>query len=315
MCAGGDAYHESVLLEEAVDSLKCRRGGIYVDGTVGGGGHAALILERSEPDGFLLGMDVDSDALQAAQRRLTAFGRRKKLVKANYADLRQVLLEENISQVDGILLDLGVSSHQLDTAERGFSFLRDAPLDMRMDRQTGRSAFDVIHAASEMELKEIIRKFGEEIMAGRIARAIVAKRREIPIRTTVQLAAVVAGALPAAARHKKIHPATRTFQALRIYVNNELANLYRVIQDGVECLKLGGRFSIISFHSLEDGLVKNSFRSLEKGCICPADIPLCTCGQTPRLKVLTRKPVSPSPEEVEANPRARSARLRTAERI
>ncbi len=312
---GEDAYHEPVLLEEAVASLNCRSGGVYVDGTVGGGGHAALILERSAPDGFLLGMDVDKEALEAAEKHLMAFGRRKELVKANYADLREVLTDQDIPKVDGILLDLGVSSHQLDTAQRGFSFLQEAPLDMRMDPESGRSAYDVVNACSERELKEIIRQYGEEIMAGRIARAIAAKRKEAPIRTTTQLAAIVAGALPGSARHKKIHPATRTFQALRIYVNNELANLYRAIQSGTDCLKPGGRFSIISFHSLEDGIVKHSFRSLEKGCICPTDMPFCSCGQSPRLKVVSRKPVSPSNEEVAANPRARSARLRTAERI
>jgi len=315
MSVEGDAYHEPVLLEEAVASLNCRNGGIYVDGTVGGGGHAALILERSAPDGFLLGMDVDSDALQAAERRLTTFGRRKKLIKANYADIQQVLADQEIPEVDGILLDLGVSSHQLDTPERGFSFLQEAPLDMRMDSKSGRSAYDVVNGCAERELKEIIRQYGEEIMAGRIARKIAARRKDAPIRTTTQLAAIVAGALPGSARHKKIHPATRTFQALRIYVNNELANLHRAIQNGIDFLKPGGRFSIISFHSLEDGIVKHSFRSLEKGCICPADMPFCTCGQSPRLKVVTRKPIPPSPEEVVGNPRSRSARLRTAERI
>lgn len=315
MSDGKDVYHEPVLLEEAVASLNCRSGGIYVDGTVGGGGHAALILEKTTPDGFLLGMDVDSDALQAADQRLMIFGRRKRLIKANYADIKQVLTEQRISQVDGILLDLGVSSHQLDVAERGFSIMKDAPLDMRMDSKSGRSAYDVVNSCSERELKEIIRQYGEEIMAGRIARAIAAKRKDGPIRTTTQLAAIIAGAMPVSLRHRKIHPATRTFQAIRIYVNNELSNLYRAIQDGTDCLKQGGRFSIISFHSLEDGIVKNSFRSLEKGCICPADMPVCTCGQRPRLKVITRKPISPSPEEIAANPRSRSARLRTAERI
>jgi len=229
--------------------------------------------------------------------------------------MRQVLTDQKIMEADGILLDLGVSSHQLDTAERGFSFLQEAPLDMRMDSKSGRSAYDVVNGCTERELKEIIRQYGEEIMAGRIARAITAKRKDVPIRTTTHLAAIVAGALPRSARHKKIHPATRTFQALRIYVNNELSNLYRAIQTGADCLKPGGRFSIISFHSLEDGMVKNCFRSLEKGCICPSDMPFCTCGQSPRLKVVTRKPVSPSPKEIEGNPRSRSARLRTAERI
>ncbi|OPY14786.1 MAG: Ribosomal RNA small subunit methyltransferase H [Syntrophus sp. PtaB.Bin001] len=315
MPVGENVYHEPVLLEEAVSCLNCRSGGVYVDGTVGGGGHAALILEKSAPDGFLLGLDVDIDALQAAEKRLTLFGQRKKLVKANYADLSEVLAEHKISQVDGILLDLGVSSHQLDTAERGFSFSQEALLDMRMDPESGQSAYDVVNTCSERELKAIIRQYGEEIMAGRIVRAIAAKRKDAPIRTTTELAAIVAGALPRSFRHGKIHPATRTFQALRIYVNNELANLYRAIHSGTDCLKAGGRFAVISFHSLEDGIVKNVFRSLEKGCICPSDMPFCTCGQKPRLKVMTRKPILPSEKEIEANPRSRSARLRTAERI
>jgi 16S rRNA (cytosine1402-N4)-methyltransferase len=315
MPVGENVYHEPVLLEEAVSCLNCRSGGVYVDGTVGGGGHAALILEKSAPDGFLLGLDVDIDALQAAEKRLTLFGQRKKLVKANYADLSEVLAEHKISQVDGILLDLGVSSHQLDTAERGFSFSQEALLDMRMDPESGQSAYDVVNTCSERELKAIIRQYGEEIMAGRIVRAIAAKRKDAPIRTTTELAAIVAGALPRSFRHGKIHPATRTFQALRIYINNELANLYRAIHSGTDCLKAGGRFAVISFHSLEDGIVKNVFRSLEKGCICPSDMPVCTCGQKPQLKVMTRKPILPSEKEIEANPRSRSARLRTAERI
>jgi 16S rRNA (cytosine1402-N4)-methyltransferase len=315
MRVGGSAYHEPVLLEETIAALNCCDGGVYVDGTVGGGGHAALILERSAPDGFLLGLDVDIDALQAAETRLMPFGPRKKLVKANYADIRQVLADQNISRVDGILLDLGVSSHQLDAAERGFSFAQEALLDMRMDSESCQSAYEVVNTCSERELKAIIRQYGEEIMAGRIARAITEKRKDAPIRTTTELAAIVAGALPKTSRHRKIHPATRTFQALRIYVNNELANLYQAIYNGTDCLKVGGRFAIISFHSLEDGIVKNVFRTLEKGCICPSDMPFCTCGQKPRLKVISRKPISPSQEEIEANPRSRSARLRTAERI
>jgi len=226
-----------------------------------------------------------------------------------------ILAGMNIGKVDGILLDLGVSSHQLDTADRGFSFTLDAPLDMRMDRSLGISACDLIHTLSAGELERIIREYGEERMAGRIAGAIAESRNHSPLRTTADLAGVVVRALPRRRGPARIHPATRTFQALRIAVNDELANLYRATASGVERLKEGGRFSVISFHSLEDRIVKNAFRAGEKGCLCPPDLPVCACGRKPTLKVLTRKPVVPGEEEIRENPRARSAKLRTAERI
>ena len=290
-------------------------GDITVDGTVGGGGHAEAILENTAPDGILIGIDADADALGAAKKRLARFGERTILVKGNFADMETILAEEKIGKVDGILLDLGVSSHQLDTAERGFSFAQDAPLDMRMDRSNPKSASDLVNTLPWEELARIIRNYGEERMAGRIARAIVKERTNSPIRTTTDLAGVVVRAFPRGAEHQRIHPATRTFQALRIAVNDELSSLRKALADGMERLKPGGRFSVISFHSLEDRIVKNAFRAGEKGCTCPPDLPVCACGRKPRLKVVTRKPVTPGDEEISDNPRARSAKLRTAERI
>jgi 16S rRNA (cytosine1402-N4)-methyltransferase len=310
-----DAFHKPVMVGEVVASLCCRAGTIYVDGTVGGGGHAAAILENTAPNGLLIGIDADGDAIREAGIRLAPFGDRKILVKGNFADMETILAGMNIRKVDGILLDLGVSSRQLDTADRGFSFTMDAPLDMRMDRNCRTSAADLIHTLSTDELERIIREYGEERMAGRIARAIAKGREHSPIRTTTDLAGVVVRALPRRRGPAKIHPATRTFQALRIAVNDELANLYRATVFGVERLKEGGRFSVISFHSLEDRIVKNAFRAGEKGCLCPPDLPVCACGRKPTLKVLTRKPMVPDKEEIRENPRARSAKLRTAERI
>jgi 16S rRNA (cytosine1402-N4)-methyltransferase len=236
-------------------------------------------------------------------------------VKGNFAEMERILAEEKVGTVDGMLLDLGVSSHQFDTAERGFSFAQDAPLDMRMDKSRPRSASDLVNSLPWEELARIIRDFGEERMAGRIARAIVKKRTHSPIRTTTDLAGVVTRALSHDAERQRIHPATRTFQALRIAVNGELASLRRALADGTERLTPGGRLSVISFHSLEDRIVKNAFRAAEKGCGCPRDLPVCACGGKPKLKVVTRKPVTPGDEEISANPRARSAKLRTAERI
>jgi 16S rRNA (cytosine1402-N4)-methyltransferase len=307
-------FHEPVMGEEVLASLACRPGGIYVDGTVGGGGHAQGILEKTAPDGLLIGIDRDSNALFASERRLQPFGRRKILVKGNFADIGKVLTNLNIKRVDGILLDLGVSSHQLDTGDRGFSFSIDAPLDMRMDQDSHFSAHDLVNLSPEIELRKIIKEYGEEPMAGRIARAILTRRAASPIRTTAELADIVCRAVPAAYRQRKIHPATRTFQALRIAVNDELSNLRKAIDSGIGVLDRGGRFSIISFHSLEDRMVKEAFRAAEKGCTCPSDLPVCNCHRESELKVLTRRPVYPGEDEIDRNPRARSARLRTAER-
>ena len=309
------SFHKPVMLKEVIDSLNCRPGGIYLDGTVGGGGHAYHILKKTAPDGMLIGIDADDDALAESERVLESFAKRKVLVKGNFADIGRILADLNIEKVDGILFDLGVSSHQLETAERGFSFSLDAPLDMRMDRRQELCAYDLINTLSDKKLEGIIRKYGEEIMAGRIVKAISAKRKTSPIKSTKELATIIVEALPPQLKRKRTHPATKTFQALRITVNDELSNLYMAINDSIDVLKEGGRFSIISFHSLEDRIVKNLFRSWEKGCICPPDFPVCACKRKPKLKVLTRKPVMPGDAEINANPRARSARLRTTMRI
>ncbi|MFA4916347.1 MAG: 16S rRNA (cytosine(1402)-N(4))-methyltransferase RsmH [Syntrophales bacterium] len=308
-------FHTPVMVREVVESLLWKRGGIYLDGTLGGGGHAFEILEKTSPDGTLIGIDIDDDALLESEKCLKSFGNRKILLKASYADIGNILTYLNVPKVDGILLDLGVSSYQFKTAERGFSFSLSAPLDMRMDRSRGKKAYDLINTLPDKELEKIIRDYGEEIMASRIVKAISAKRKQTPIRTTAELAAIIVESLPFRFKRKRIHPATKTFQAIRIAVNDELLNLSKAINSGIDMLNRGGRFSIISFHSLEDRIVKNSFRLWEKGCICPPDLPVCSCGGEKKLKVLTRKPVTPSDVEITSNPSARSAKLRTAERI
>ena len=309
------SYHLPVLLEEAVSSLACVSSGVYVDGTLGGGGHAYEILRRTAPDGRLIGMDADADALEEAGAVLASFGERKTLVRANFSRMAEVLNVLGVRKVNGILLDLGVSSHQLETAERGFSFSLDAPLDMRLDRSQGHDAADLVNNLAEKDLARIIRDYGEEPMAGRIARAIVSARHSNAIRTTGELVRVILRVLPPQRKRGRTHAATKTFQALRIAVNDELMSLRRVLEDGIDLLADGGRFSIISFHSLEDRIVKETFRSWEKGCTCPVDMPYCTCGRTPRARAITRKPVVAGTEELERNPRARSAKLRTIERI
>jgi 16S rRNA (cytosine1402-N4)-methyltransferase len=307
-------YHEPVLLREILESLNLKPGGIYVDGTVGGGGHARAILAATAPGGILIGIDRDDDALEEARQVLEPCGTHPILVKGNYADLAAILDRLGIGCVDGILLDLGVSSHQIETAGRGFSFTQSAPLDMRMDRDAPLTARELVNTADPREIKRILRDYGEEMQAGRIARAIAEHRQQAPIETTGELAAIVAAAMPAHMRHGRIHPATRTFQAIRIAVNDELGSLARGIASGIDRLKEGGRFSVISFHSLEDRMVKDLFRGASRGCTCPPDLPVCACGGKPRLRVITRKPVRPGEGEVERNPRARSAKLRTAER-
>lgn len=307
-----DFFHEPVMVKEVVDALLVNKKGIYVDGTLGGAGHAYAILKNT--DSFLVGIDCDDEALLFAEKRLTEFGKRKVLVKANFADLAKVLSRLNIEKVDGVLLDLGVSSRQLDKSERGFSFNQEAPLNMRMDQSLKLNAYDIINSFTQSELERIIRSYGEEKMAARIARAISQKRQLSPIKTTVELAAVVAGAIPAKFKRQKIHPATKTFQAIRIAVNNELDNIQPAIGGSVEVLKTSGRLCVISFHSLEDRLVKNELRALAGGCVCPKDIPFCVCQKEAKLKVITRKALKPSAKEIEVNPRARSAKLRVAER-
>ena len=307
--------HRPVMVPEVLASLKCRAGGVYLDGTVGGGGHAYEILKSSSPDGLLIGIDADSDAIEEAKKSLAPFGDRVVLLRDNFTAMGEILNGAGLNKVDGILLDLGVSSYQLDNASRGFSFTLEAPLDMRMDRSRGPSAYDLIHTLSREKLEKIIRDYGEEKMARRIARAIIRQRALARIRTTTELANIVAKASLKTMFPSKIHPATRTFQALRIAVNHELENLKQALDCGVDLLNAGGRFSVISFHSLEDRIVKNKFNEKEKGCICPPDIPICVCGRKPTLKIITKKPIVPDKNEIQKNPRGRSAKLRTAERI
>lgn len=298
-----------------MECLDCRSNGVYVDGTVGGGGHAADILERTGPGGLLVGIDRDEAALRESRERLRPFGDRVVLVRGNFSDIGGILAGLKIARINGLLLDLGVSSHQLDRPERGFSFSREAPLDMRMDEDSRLTAADIVNGASQGELEKMLREYGEEHQAAKIARAILRRRGREQIRTTTELAALVAGVLSRTGRPAKIHPATRTFQALRIAVNAELTSLHRGLSDGIEMLAKGGRVVVISFHSLEDRIVKNIFRTGEKGCICPPGLPVCTCGREKSLKIVTRKPVEPGEMELRLNPRARSARLRAAERI
>jgi len=308
-------YHNPVMLNESVASLACRRGGIYVDGTVGGGGHAYEILKRIYPEGLLIGIDRDEEAIRVAAERLEAFGDRKILVKANFADIANVVRELRIDEVDGILLDLGVSSHQLDAPERGFSFMQNSRLDMRMDRSQRLDAHTLVNTQSERELMRIIRDYGEEERAGRIVRAIMKRRSVAPIETTLELASLVAEAVPGRAGRSRIHPATRTFQAIRIAVNDELSGLTKAIPEAIRMLRSGGRLSVISFHSLEDRIVKNIFRDEAAACNCPPHLPICVCKKRPSVKLITKKAIKSGEEEAEINPRSRSARLRTAERI
>ncbi|KQC06895.1 MAG: ribosomal RNA small subunit methyltransferase H [Smithella sp. SDB] len=308
-----DFYHEPVMVKEIVDLLLVSKTGIYVDCTIGGAGHSYAILK--ETDAFLVGIDCDDEALRFAESRLKEFGSRKVLIKANFADLGKVLENLNIKKVDGILLDLGVSSRQLDAAERGFSFNLQAPLDMRMDRNLELSAYDIVNSFAQNELENIIRFYGEEKMAAKIARTISKKRQLSPIETTTELAAIVASCMPVKAKRQKIHPATRTFQAIRIAVNKELENIKLVINAAVDALKSGGRLCIISFHSLEDRIVKNEFRALAGECVCPKDMPFCVCQKEAKLENVTRKALIPTAEEIKANPRARSAKLRVARRV
>jgi 16S rRNA (cytosine1402-N4)-methyltransferase len=308
-------HHLSVMPDEVIRFLAPKPGGIYVDGTVGGGGHAALILETSAPDGRLIGFDRDAEALRAAAERLLTFGDRVRLVQGNFTGLADHLTGIGVERIDGLLLDLGVSSHQLDSGERGFSFQQDARLDMRMDPTSGATAADLVNTLPEEDLAGIIREYGEERWARRIAAFIAKARVEAPIETTLRLVDIIKGAIPKGAWEERLHPATRTFQALRIAVNDELANLEKGLDLGVRMLNRGGRVVVISFHSLEDRIVKKSLRRFSQGCTCPKGLPYCICGGTPLVRVLTGKPVSAGAAEVESNPRARSARLRAAEKL
>jgi 16S rRNA (cytosine1402-N4)-methyltransferase len=305
--------HTSVLLQEVIATLQPKSGGIYIDGTVGAGGHAAAILTASAPDGQLFGLDQDRTALEIARHRLAQFGNRVHLLEANFSQLRQVAMDYPIPAADGILLDIGVSSMQLEQPERGFSFQMDGPLDMRMNPGSGESAADLVNSLPEGELANLIFRYGEEPSSRRIAKAIVQAR---PIYRTGQLAQIIAGAVPRKAGKqagKKIHPATRTFQALRIAVNDELEALERALPQALGLLKPGGRLAVISFHSLEDRIIKQYFKQEAQDCICPPEQPICTCRHKSIITIITKKPITPSLAEIDANPRARSAKLRVVE--
>lgn len=310
-----DFHHISVLPDEVLQALSPKSGGVYVDGTLGGAGHAGLILTASAPDGQLIGFDRDEEAIAVARERLSVFGGRVRIIHRNFAGIAQALAEIGVDGIDGFVLDLGVSSHQLDRDERGFSFMHDAPLDMRMDRSSGQSAADLVNTLSETELYRIISEYGEERWAKRVASFIVKARDERPIETTLELVDVIKGAIPKAKWEERLHPATRTFQALRIAVNEELKSLEEGLDGLLSLLKQGGRGAVISFHSLEDRIVKEGFRAAATGCTCPKELPICICGRVPRFKLVTRKPITAGEAEVAANPRSRSAKLRVVEKI
>ena len=309
-----DFGHTSVLLHETIDSLRVKPDGIYVDGTLGGGGHAYTLCGKLSEKGRLIGIDQDADAIRAAGERLREFGDRVTIVRSNYVDTPRVLSELGIPAVDGIYLDLGVSSYQLDTPERGFTYREDAPLDMRMDQRQTRTAADLVNHLSEMELYRIIRDYGEEKFAKNIAKHMVRMRQEAPILTTGQLIEAIKAAIPMRVRAAGGHPAKQTFQALRIELNGELKVLEASIDQMIGLLKPGGRLSIITFHSLEDRIVKNKFRENEHPCTCPPEFPVCVCGKKSRGRVITRKPILPSETEMEENRRSKSAKLRVFEK-
>ena len=306
--------HKSVLLEETVDSLAIRPDGIYVDGTLGGGGHAYEVCSRLSDEGRLIGIDQDADAIQAASERLKVFRNKVTIVRSNYENIAAVLSDLGIRKVDGIYLDLGVSSYQLDTVERGFTYREDAPLDMRMDQRNTQTAADIVNTYSESELYRIIRDYGEDRFAKNIAKHIVRARAEKPFETTGELIEVIKAAIPMKVRATGGHPAKRTFQALRIELNHELDVLNRSIDTMIDLLNPGGRLSIITFHSLEDRIVKTRFRDNENPCICPPGFPVCMCGKKSKGVVVTRKPIVPTEEEIENNKRSKSSKLRVFER-
>ena len=306
--------HRSVLLDECMEGLDIKPDGIYVDGTAGGAGHSSEIAKRLE-GGMLIAIDQDETAVAVATERLNRLGKNTNVVRSNFCEIANVCRELEIREIDGVLLDLGVSSYQLDTAERGFSYNADAPLDMRMDTQSPFSAYNVVNEYSAEELKKVIYNYGEERFAPKIASAIVKQREKKPIETTGELVDIIKSAMPSAAREGGHHPAKRTFQAIRIEVNGELAIIEPTIKDAVGLLNEGGRIAIITFHSLEDRIVKQTYVDLASGCTCPKNFPVCVCGKKPEVKVVSRKPILPSAEELEVNPRSRSAKLRVAEKI
>ena len=306
--------HEPVLLHECIETLNIRTEGVYVDGTIGGAGHALKVCERLSGRGRLVGTDRDEEAVAAATERLISYKDRVTILRGSYRDLPVLLSGLGISKADGILLDLGVSSHQLDDASRGFTYRADVPLDMRMDRDQALSAFEVVNTYDEDELYRIIRTYGEERFARNIARHICAARKTAPVRTTGELTEIIRASMPAKSLRSGGHPAKRTFQAIRIEVNGELDTLEEALDPLIDLLNEGGRLAVITFHSLEDRIVKNCFRRNESPCTCPPDFPVCVCGKKPKGFVVTRRPILPSAEEVERNPRAGSAKLRVFER-
>ena len=307
-------HHVSVLLQECIDGLDIKPDGIYVDGTLGGAGHSGQIAKRLTT-GRLIGIDRDPIALGVAKERLAPYEKNVTLVHSNFCEIAQVLKDLDIPGVDGILLDLGVSSPQLDDGERGFSYMVDAPLDMRMNSHDSLNAEIVVNTWSEEELRRILYTYGEERYAPRIAEAICRRREEKPIKTTLELVDIIRGAMPAAALREKQHPAKRSFQAIRIAVNDELGSVEKVMEDAIPILNPGGRLAVITFHSLEDRIVKTAMTAASKGCTCPPSFPVCVCGKKPQVKLISRKPIVASPEELEENPRSRSAKLRVCEKL
>ncbi len=310
-----DFKHVPVLYEECMEMLNIRPGGVYVDGTLGGGGHASGIAERIGKEGTLIGIDRDQDALDAAGKRLQDYECRKLLVRSTYAQIREILADLEIGGIDGAILDIGVSSFQLDNPDRGFSYMQDAPLDMRMNRDDSFSAYDVVNGYAKEDLNRIIRSYGEEKWASRIASFIAERRKEAPIETTGQLTEIIKAAIPASARRDGPHPAKRTFQAIRIEVNGELEQLKEACDAYCDALNSGGRLCIITFHSLEDRIVKDAFNRRLDPCTCPKDLPVCVCGKRADVKKVTGKPITAREEELESNPRSRSAKLRVIEKL
>lgn len=306
--------HVSVLLHECIEALNIKENGVYVDCTMGGAGHSSEIVKKLSKEGTLIGIDQDTEALKAAKKKLERYNNIK-YIHDNFNNIDNILTDIDVNKVDGILMDLGVSSYQLDNSERGFSYMNDAPLDMRMNRESSLTAYDIVNNYTEEELMKIFYEFGEEKFSKRIANFIVNSRKEKTINTTLELVDIIKAAIPAKARREGPHPAKRIFQAIRIEVNNELGILNKSIEDGIYRLNKGGRMAIITFHSLEDRIVKNKFKKLQSPCECPPDFPICVCNKEPVIKIITRKPIEPSKEEVENNPRSRSAKLRVIEKI
>lgn len=306
--------HVSVLLNECIEGLNIRENGIYLDGTLGGAGHSSEIIKKLSKEGLLIGVDQDTNALEASSKRLSEYSN-VKYIHNNFMNIKNILDELKVKGVDGILLDLGVSSHQLDVPERGFSYMNNAPLDMRMNMESEFTARELINSYSKEEIERVIKNYGEDKWASRIAEFIVNERRKKQIETTFELVEIIKAAIPAAARREGPHPAKRTFQAIRIEVNKEIEILEKAVSDCIEVLNPKGRLCIITFHSLEDRIVKNVYKEKSNPCTCPPDFPICVCNRKPEVRIISRKPIIPSNEEIDTNPRSRSAKLRIAEKI